>query len=115
MQQCNAFFLGVTYFAATRGKLCSETGDVNVEDLTTCKEASKKLGYTFRGRSDMNNADWPKGCYYSRYLGGVYFNHHTHGKRNPYTLQICKSVEKGMSLTSFVTSMRSLLDSEVHS
>ena len=101
-------FLGVTYFAATKGGLCSETGDVDVKDSTTCKEAAEKLGYRWL-KGTVDRADWPKRCVFDLYLGGVYFNLHTHGKRNPYDRQICKSVEKGMSLTSFVTSMHSLL------
>ena len=101
-------FLGVTYFEATKGKLCSETGDIAIEDSTTCKEAAEELGYKFMTTEDY--ANWPKGCYlyYNRHLvrDAVWFNRHTHGKQLPNTRNICKGFVKGMSSTSFVTSMR---------
>ena len=103
--------LGVTYFAATKGKLCSETGDIAIEDSTTCREATEELGYNFKETED--DANWPKGCYYYRNMGGrygwVWFNRHKHGKQLPTTRNICKRFVKGMSLTSFVTSVRLLL------
>ena len=102
-------FLGVTYFAAIQGKSCSETGDIAIEDSTTCKEAAEELGYTFKETED--DADWPKGCYYYRSSGWgtVRFNRHTHGGWIYNARNICKGSVKGMSLTSFVTSMRLLL------
>ena len=101
-------FLGVTYFAAIQGKSCSETGDIAIEDSTTCKEAAEELGYKFLATED--NANWPKGCYvyYNRNLvrDAVWFNRHTHGGWIYSARNICKGSVKGMSLTSFVTSMR---------
>ena len=78
-------FLGVAYFPAAQGKLCSETGNIAVDDLTVCKEAAQKLSYPFR--KTENYFDWPKGCHVHN--GGVYFNQHSIGFRNNRARQIC--------------------------
>ena len=93
-------FLGPTYFLSDYFHSCSETGDIAVEDLTTCKEAAEKLGLQFKGTE--NRADWPKGCY--KY-GSIRFNQHRYGSFRYGGNQICK----GMSLRSFLTSMHLLL------
>ena len=94
----------VEYFLATNGKLCTEPGDIAVEDLTTCKEAAEKLGLQFKGTE--NRADWPKGCY--KY-GSIRFNQHRYGSFRYGGNQICKGFGKGMSLRSVLTSMHLLL------
>ena len=97
-------FLGPTYFLSKIRKPCSETGDIAVEDLTTCKEAAKKLGFQFKVTE--NTADWPKGCYE---YGRIHFNQHRYGSFRYGGNQICKGFGKGMSLRSFLTSMHLLL------
>ena len=82
--------------------LCSEAGDVAVNDLTACKEAAKALSLDFERTKDL--AHYPKGCY-SR--GVVYFNRHVHGSRNSYARQICKP--GGKKLRYFPTSMQLLV------
>ena len=106
-------FPGVTYFLAPQyghGALCSQTGDIDVEDKTACKEAAEKLGYTYR--STENRSDFPKGCYLLSSSGpdnGVWFNRHTRGRQQRrHARQICKRfVITGLS--SFVTSLVLLL------
>ena len=96
----------VEYFLATNGKLCTEPGDIAVEDLTTCKEAAEKLSHPLP--ETENVANWPKGCYLFK-NGRVWFNEHTHGSQQNSTRQICKRFVKGMGLRTFLTSMRLLL------
>ena len=93
-------FLGPIYFLSEIRRLCSETGDIAVEDLKTCKEAAEKLGFQFM--KIHNTADWPTGCF--KY-GGIRFNQHRYGSFRYGGNQICKGFGKGMSLRSFLTSM----------
>ena len=78
--------------------LCSETGNVAVNDLTVCKEAAKVLSLNFLETEDV--AHYPKGCYS---YGVVYFNRHVHGSRNSNARQICKLY--GKKLRYFPTSI----------
>ena len=89
-------FLGIEYFLTEKNKLCSENGNIAVDDFTTCKKAARNLGYPFGGAEDL--AGWPKGCYAS---GGefVYFNKHIYGSKNDRARQICD--RKGKGLRSF--------------
>ena len=96
--------LVVEYVLSAHGKLCSENGDFAVDDLTTCKEASEELRKSFKETEDL--ADWPKGCYLFK-NGGVFFNHHVHGSKNPNARQICEP--KGNSLRCLLTSIRLLI------
>ena len=102
-------FLGVAYFPAAQGKLCSETGNIAVDDLTVCKEAAQKLSYPFR--KTENYFSLPKGCHVHN--GGVYFNQHAHGSAHRAARQICIGSVKGMGVRSFITSMPLLLISYI--
>ena len=84
------WYLGAGYFQSEVGKLCSENGDLAVDDLATCKTAAIELSYLFSVTEE--EADWPKGCYMSGH--NVFFNEHGYGSANNNAKQICKATGK---------------------
>ena len=82
--------------------MCTENGDVAIDDLTICKEAAIELIYKFQHME--NSKDWPKGCF--EYSKSVYFNEHVDGRKNSDARQICK---RDNELRSFLTSKHLLV------
>ena len=92
------------YVLTANDRLCSETGDIVVDDIETCKKAAQELNKSFTER-ELAQKNWPKGCFL--FLSeSVYFNQHSTGSSNNRASQICKP--KGMGLHSFLISMYQL-------
>ena len=84
----NPNFLVIRYVLTANDRLCSETGDVVVDDIETCKEAAHELNKSFTER-ELAQKNWPTGCFL--FLSeSVYFNQHSTGSSNNRASQICK-------------------------
>ena len=80
------------YLQSQLGKLCSDDGNLAVDDIETCKTASAKLNKNFE--ASENSEFWPNGCYLIDH-GSVFFNDHSTGEKNNRAKQICKPTDKG--------------------
>ena len=79
------------YFQTEENRLCSENGDIAVDDLKQCKDAAKDLKMSLI--RSQSSSGYPKGCYWYGgslfdYLG-LYFNPHSTGSENKWARQIC--------------------------
>ena len=84
----NRNFLVIRYVPTANDRLCSETGDIVVDDIETCKKAAQELNKSFTER-ELAQKNWPKGCFL--FLSeSVYFNQHSTGSSNNRASQICK-------------------------
>ena len=86
--------LNLGYFATEINGFCSETEDIPVNDLETCKKAVDQIKKTFFDtyfKNRINRGNWPKGCH-SYFRDGSYFmnfNRHATGSTNKISRQIC--------------------------
>ena len=79
------------YFLSAKGTLCTDDGNIPVDDIETCQVAIEELNESFEGLE--NYASWKKGCYlYGSY---AYFHRNLTGHRKGSTRQICKSTGNG--------------------
>ena len=94
--------LELRYIASEKNKLCKDTDDIPVLDLTTCKAEEQALKLKVNGRDtiisdyeyfEKNDADRPSGCYMipqdDHSAAYRFFNHHIDGKREIVSQQIC--------------------------
>ena len=70
--------------------MCTEYGDVAIDDLAICKEAAAELNYEFQKTANAEN--WPKGCF--EYDNAVHFNEHVHGSKNSALQQLSRQICK---------------------
>ena len=85
----------IGYFRTAKGKLCSEDGDLALDDERTCREIAKDFNATFVAAGSITYH--PKGCYTypSEEIDHAYFNRHSNGSSNSNARQICKHRGKG--------------------
>ena len=73
-------FLEPIYFLSGENKRCSDTKDIVVNNLKTCKVAVEELGKKAQAKKTMttevNDAKFAEGCYLSSTLNKGYFNKH---------------------------------------
>ena len=81
-----------TFFVLESGTICSDFNRRILNDVKSCRSAVPKLKY-FDPRTNFekveSRSDWPSGCYITN--GGVYFNNHSTGNRNPMANHICRT------------------------
>ena len=83
-------FLVKGFFLSEAGKECSN-GCIAVDEIETCKVASKMFNLNFKTSQQSNN--WPIGCYV--HGKNVYYNYVSMGRLHDNARLICKSPRKG--------------------
>ena len=84
------------------GQTCQEQGLIIIDTKEECRSL---LDFVRSQYPDMDGNTvyeetmpvYPKGCYFSITLGGLFINNHPHGKSNTTGRQVCKN-DKGKFL-----------------
>ena len=84
---------------AEPGQICQEQGLSIIDTKEDCRSL---LVFVQSQYPDMDGntiyeehryEEYPKGCYFSIILGGLFFNNHLHGKSNNTGRQVCKNIK----------------------
>ena len=84
---------------ADPGQTCQEQGLSIIDTKEDCRSL---LVFVQSQYPDMDGntiyeehryEEYPKGCYFSITLGGLFFNNHLHGKSNTTGRQVCKNIK----------------------
>ena len=77
------------YFLSENNAVCSDLGSMTIETLEECRSVPN---WNFKEEQTVEN--YPKGCYYYKASGNLYWNKHQAGARNDAARQVC--IHSGM-------------------
>ena len=75
------------YVEGEKNHLCMDTNFTPINDISSCSDAAKYVGKTYKGTE--SNPNWISGCYSVK--GYVYLNKHNSSERNINASPICIS------------------------